>query len=126
MIDPIRENAKVSIQECIKGGIKVIMITGDHVVTAKKIGKDLGIFNEGDYAITGAELDKMNDNEFMQKIEKISIYARVSPENKFRIVKMWQSLNKIVAMTGDGVNDAPALKQAQIGCAMGITGTDVS
>lgn len=126
MMDPPRENVKTSIQECINGGIKVIMITGDHVLTAKKIAKDLNIFGKGDIAITGEELDQMSDKVFLKRIEHITVYARVSPANKLRIIKAWQLKNKAVAMTGDGVNDAPALKQADIGCAMGIAGTDVS
>lgn len=126
IVDPIRESAKLSIQQCINSGIKVVMITGDQILTAKSVASQLGIYTNGDLAITGAELDKMSDEEFSQNINKISIYARVSPANKLRIVKTFQALNQVVAMTGDGVNDAPALKQANIGCAMGITGTDVS
>jgi Ca2+-transporting ATPase len=102
------------------------MITGDHVVTASAIAKQLDILREGDNAITGAELDAMSDEEFETKVRGISVYARVSPQNKIRIVKMWQKLGEVVSMTGDGVNDAPALKAADIGCAMGITGTDVA
>ena len=126
IIDPIRPEVKLSIKQCITSGIKVVMITGDHALTAKSIAKELGFFLPGDIAITGAELDEMSDDEFCQKINKISVYARVSPANKLRIVKMYKSLDQVVAMTGDGVNDAPALREANIGCAMGITGTDAS
>ncbi|OYD26654.1 Ca2+-transporting ATPase [Mycoplasma testudineum] len=126
MVDPPREEAKQAILENIAAGIKTIMITGDHVNTAIAIAKELKIFNEGDSAITGTELEKLTDEELSKNIEKYTVYARVSPSNKIRIVKAWQKHDHVVSMTGDGVNDAPALKAADVGTAMGITGTEVS
>lgn len=125
MIDPPREAVYDSIAEAKKAGIKTIMITGDHKTTAQAIAKDIGLMNEGDMALTGQELDALTEEELRENLEKISVYARVSPENKIRIVRAWQNEHQVTAMTGDGVNDAPALKQANIGIAMG-SGTDVA
>lgn len=126
MIDPARPEVKDAIAIASKAGIRTIMITGDHVSTAKAIAKQLNILREGDIALSSAELKLLSDEELFENIEKYSVYARVAPEDKVRIVKAWQAKGHVVAMTGDGVNDSPALKRADIGCAMGITGTDVA
>lgn len=126
MMDPPREESARAISSCIKAGIRTVMITGDHKITASAIAREIGILKDKDEAVEGYELDNLSDEELKEKVDKVSVYARVSPEHKIRIVKAWQEKDNIVAMTGDGVNDAPALKQADIGIAMGITGTEVS
>jgi len=126
MIDPVRPEVKAAITECQEAGIRPIMITGDHKDTAVAIAKELGILENESMAITGAELQKISDEELEQTIQNYSVYARVQPEHKVRIVKTWKKLSKVTAMTGDGVNDAPSIKEADIGVGMGITGTDVT
>jgi len=126
IVDPARPEAKAAVTKAREAGIRSIMITGDHALTAEAIARDLGIIKPGEKAITGTQIDKMSDEELLAALQQTSAFARVSPEHKLRVVRLLQSQNQIVAMTGDGVNDAPALKQADIGVAMGITGTDVS
>lgn len=126
MLDPPREEAREAIKICELSGIKVIMITGDHKLTAKAIANELGIFEEGDIILTGRELDELSDSEFEEIVENVKVYARVSPEHKMKIISALKKMGEVVAMTGDGINDAPALKNANIGIAMGITGTDVT
>lgn len=126
MMDPPRAESREAVAKCIGAGIRPIMITGDHKVTAAAIAKEIGILHDGERAVEGAEIDHMSDEELRAAAPEISVYARVSPEHKIRIVRAWQERGNIVSMTGDGVNDAPALKQADIGVAMGITGTEVA
>ena len=126
MLDPPREESKAAVAECIRAGIRPIMITGDHKITAAAIAREIGILRDGTEAVEGAVIDKMSVEELRDFVPQVSVYARVSPEHKIRIVRAWQQRGNLVAMTGDGVNDAPALKQADIGVAMGITGTEVA
>lgn len=126
MIDPVRPEVKAAIEECRGAGIRPIMITGDHIDTAVAIAKELGILKDASEAVTGSQLDAMDDEEFEQRFRGISVYARVQPEHKTRIVTAWKRAGMVTAMTGDGVNDAPSIKSADIGVGMGITGTDVT
>lgn len=126
MIDPVRPEVKAAIEECRRAGIRAVMITGDHKDTAVAIAKELGIIQDASQAVTGAELDSLSDEQLLQKVRETGVYARVQPEHKTRIVNAWKSLGAVTAMTGDGVNDAPSIKSADIGIGMGITGTDVT
>ena len=126
MMDPPREESRAAVEECISAGIRPVMITGDHKLTASAIAREIGILRDGTQAVEGSVIDKMSDEALLDFVPGVSVYARVSPEHKIRIVRAWQQLGYLVAMTGDGVNDAPALKQADIGVAMGITGTEVA
>jgi Ca2+-transporting ATPase len=126
MIDPPREEVIESNKKCEQAGIKTVMITGDHKLTATAVANEIGMMKENSSVLTGAELDNMSDAEFQEKVENVAVYARVSPEHKMRIVDAWKKKGQIVAMTGDGVNDAPAIKSADVGISMGITGTDVT
>ena len=126
MIDPVRPEVKAAIEECNRAGIRPVMITGDHKDTAVAIALELGIITDSSQALTGAQLDEMSDDELLGKIEDFSVYARVQPEHKVRIVNAWKQRGCITAMTGDGVNDSPSIKSADIGIGMGITGTDVT
>lgn len=126
LMDPPREESRVAVENCLRAGITPVMITGDHKITARSIATSLGIYKEGDECLEGTELNAMSEDELMERLEHITVYARVAPEHKIRIVNAWQKKGNIAAMTGDGVNDAPALKQSDIGIAMGITGTEVS
>src|SRR5256886_6248632 len=126
MMDAPRSDAMEAIRRCKKAGIRVVMITGDHKLTAMAVAREMGILGEGDLAFTGEELERMPDDELVRQVERIRVYARVAPEHKMRIVDAWKKAGHIVAMTGDGVNDAPALKRSDLGVAMGITGTDVA
>jgi Ca2+-transporting ATPase len=126
MIDPVRPEVKEAIVECREAGVRPVMITGDHVDTARAIAAELGILGHGTRAVTGAQLDEMSDEEFEREFKNISVYARVQPEHKVRIVNAWRGAGFVTAMTGDGVNDAPSIKSADIGVGMGITGTDVT
>ncbi|MFB0920904.1 MAG: cation-translocating P-type ATPase, partial [Oscillospiraceae bacterium] len=126
MIDPVRPEVKDAIEQCRSAGIRPIMITGDHIDTASAIARELGILSEGDIAISGSQISEMSDEEFEKRFRDISVYARVQPEHKVRIVSAWRKAGYVTAMTGDGVNDAPSIKNADIGVGMGITGTDVT
>src|SRR3989337_1237375 len=126
MMDPPREEAIEPVKGCHEVQIKPIMITGDHKLTAVAIAKEIGIYREGDLVLTGDELNKLEDKEFEGIVDKVTVYARVSPLDKLKIVRAWKNRGEVVAMTGDRVNDAPALKNAAIGIAMGITGTEVA